>query len=253
MDDPITVGQSFDKSITGTKRLIGLNFSEEKTQEEIEKLPYVCEQADGDKIAILIEHNGEDQLISPEENCRKIAGFDVIEILNEPIAAALAYGFDKKNIPRILVFDFGKETLDITIATLENNNFNIDYIDRDQHLGGIDVDRYTADIILEQWALYDEDIEKKRNEVKKKRDILKMVAEKTKIQLSYRTAVNIELDEFYVNGFDDQPYIFITIDEFEEANTKIFERISVLLRNVFINSGFHPDDIDKVILAGGNS
>jgi len=178
-----------------------------------------------------------------------IAGLNVKRIVNEPTAAALAYGLDKKNSHTILVFDFGGGTFDVSILELGDGVFEVKATSGNNHLGGDDIDDKIIEYLVKEF--------KKENGIDLNKDNLalqrlKDSAEKAKIELSstQQTEINIP----YVTADSSGPKhlnIKLTRAKFEEICDDIFEKLKSPTKQALKDS--KVDKVDKVILVGGSS
>ncbi len=174
-----------------------------------------------------------------------IAGLEVLRIINEPTAASLAYGLQKRTQGMIAVYDLGGGTFDISILKLKNGIFEVLATNGDTHLGGDDFDRRIADLILKQVR------EQRRLDLDAYPDTIQAVrleAEKAKIRLSdeHKTTVVIDLP----NG-GGQFELELTRDQLESLTTDLVERTLGPCRQALKDAGLTPADIDEVVLVGG--
>ena len=197
----------------------------------------------------------------------KLAGIEVLRIINEPTAAALAYGLgteenlsdsisitiikkDNKISRKVLVFDLGGGTFDVTILTIENNKFDVKATLGDTHLGGSDFDNILVDFCIKDFCdkmdINKDDILKDSNALKR----LKNQCEKAKKKLSYNLSTSIKIYNFF-NGIN--LYMEITRERFNQECENLYKRIENILDKVIIDSTFNIEEIDDVILIGGSS
>ena len=179
----------------------------------------------------------------------KIAGLNVISIINEPTAAAIAYGLENKSNKerKVCVFDFGGGTLDVSILFIHNDNFKVMNCGGDSHLGGEDIDNELVKFCIDKFKEeHNIDIS---NDLKALRR-LKIYCEKTKEQLSVADEANIEIENLSEN---EDLKITILRTEFENLCIRIFERCINLLKETIENSSYSKNEIDEVILIGGSS
>lgn len=181
-----------------------------------------------------------------------IAGLDVKRIINEPTAAALAYGLDKKNKDmKIAVFDLGGGTFDISILELGDGVFEVKSTDGDIHLGGDDFDQKIIDWLAQEFK-NDEGVDLKQDPMALQR--LKEAAEKAKIELSSSTSTEINLPYIMpVNGIPKHLVRTLTRAKFEQLADSLFQRMLEPCRRATQNSGLSISDIDEVILVGGST
>ncbi len=182
----------------------------------------------------------------------EIAGLTIKRIINEPTAAALAYGLDKKNIEqKVVVFDFGGGTHDVSILELGDGVFEVLSTDGDTHLGGDDVDEAIISWLSEEFKK-DEGLDLKKDPMALQR--LKEAAEKAKIELSSTTSTEINLP--YIMPVDGVPkHLVRTLQrsKFEQLISSIVERTIAPCRSALKNAGLSTSDIDEVILVGGST
>ena len=185
------------------------------------------------------------------KNAGKIAGLDVERIINEPTAAALAYGLDKDNSETVLVFDLGGGTFDVSILELGDGVFEVKSTSGNNHLGGDDFDKRIMDYLVEQF--------KKENGIDLSNDKMAMqrlkdAAEKAKKDLSGVTSTQISLP-FISQGENGPLHLDVTLTraKFEELVDDLLESTLVPVRNALKDAGLKASDIDKVLLVGGST
>ena len=182
----------------------------------------------------------------------EIAGLTIKRIINEPTAAALAYGLDKKGVDqKIVVFDFGGGTHDVSILELGDGVFEVLATDGDTHLGGDDVDNAIIDWLAAEFKA-DEGIDLMQDPMALQR--LKEAAEKAKIELSSTTSTEINLP--YIMPVDGIPkHLVRTLQrsKFEQLIASIVERTIAPCRSALKSAGLSVNDIDEVILVGGST
>lgn len=182
----------------------------------------------------------------------EIAGLKVRRIINEPTAAALAYGLDKKGIDqKIVVFDFGGGTHDVSILELGDGVFEVLATDGDTHLGGDDVDERIINWLAEEFKS-DEDIDLREDPMALQR--LKEAAEKAKIELSSTSSTEINLP--YVTATASGPkHLVRTLSKakFEQLIDDLVKRTIKPCATALKNAGLSTSDIDEVILVGGST
>ena len=181
----------------------------------------------------------------------KIAGLDVLRIINEPTAASLAYGIDKTDDHTILVYDLGGGTFDVSILELGDGVFEVKATNGDTHLGGDDFDKRIMDWMVDDF--------KAKNGIDLSTDKMAMqrlreAAEKAKIELSSMVQTEINLP-YITAGADGPKHLEMTLTraKFEEMTADLVERTIGPTRNALSDAGLTPDKIDKVILVGGSS
>lgn len=181
----------------------------------------------------------------------RIAGFEVKRILNEPTAAALAYGLDKKGEHKIAVYDLGGGTFDITIMEVGEGVFEVLSTNGDTHLGGADMDRAIVDYIADKFM--EEHGVDLRKDVKALQRLIE-AAEKAKIELSSTMQTTIELP--YITTVNNEPLHLqetLTRAKFEELIKPIVEKTIEPCRQALKDAKLEPDDIDHVVLVGGTT
>ncbi|MDB9881601.1 molecular chaperone DnaK [Bacteroidia bacterium] len=182
----------------------------------------------------------------------EIAGLKVERVVNEPTAAALAYGLDKKDIDqKIAVYDLGGGTFDISILELGDGVFEVKSTNGDTHLGGDDFDRVIIDWLAEEFKA-DENLDLRKDPMALQR--LKEAAEKAKIELSSSTQTEINLP--YVTATDSGPKHLVrslTRAKFEQLADDLIKRSMEPVKKAMSDAGYTAADIDEVILVGGST
>ncbi|WP_165024675.1 molecular chaperone DnaK [Dysgonomonas sp. ZJ279] len=182
----------------------------------------------------------------------EIAGLKVQRIVNEPTAAALAYGLDKAHKDmKIAVFDLGGGTFDISILELGDGVFEVKSTNGDTHLGGDDFDQVIIDWLADEF-LKDEGLDLRKDPMALQR--LKEAAEKAKIELSSSTSTEINLPYIMpVNGIPKHLVKTLTRAKFEQLADKLIRACIEPCRNSLRDAGYTASDIDEVILVGGST
>ena len=180
-----------------------------------------------------------------------IAGLEVLRIINEPTAAALAYGLDKDNDETILVFDLGGGTFDVSILELDEHTFEVKATSGDTHLGGDDFDKKVMDWMVSEFKR-DNGIDLSKDKMSAQRLI--EAAEKAKIELSSMTSTNINLP-FITADASGPKHLDLTLTraKFDDLTRDLVERTMGPTRNAMKDAGLSGKDIDKIILVGGSS
>ena len=182
----------------------------------------------------------------------EIAGLKVRRIVNEPTAAALAYGLDKKNADmKIAVFDLGGGTFDISILELGDGVFEVKSTNGDTHLGGDDFDQVIIDWLAAEFK-NDEGIDLRQDPMALQR--LKEAAEKAKIELSSSTSAEINLP--YIMAVNNMPKHLVrtlTRSKFEQLADRYIQACVEPCRKALSDAGMKASDIDEVILVGGST
>ncbi len=182
----------------------------------------------------------------------EIAGLNVKRIINEPTAASLAYGLDKKSQDlKIAVFDLGGGTFDISILELGDGVFEVKSTNGDTHLGGDDFDHLIIDWMAEEF-LKDEGIDLRKDPMALQR--LKEAAEKAKIELSSTTSTEINLPYIMpVDGIPKHLVKTLTRAHFEKLCDNLFQSCIEPCQKALSDSGYKASDIDEVLLVGGST
>jgi molecular chaperone DnaK len=182
----------------------------------------------------------------------EIAGLKVRRIINEPTAAALAYGLDKKNRDiKIVVFDCGGGTHDVSVLELGDGVFEVKSTDGDTHLGGDDFDQVIIDWLADEFKS-EEGIDLRQDPMALQR--LKEAAEKAKIELSSTTSSEINLPYIMpVNGIPKHLVKSLTRAKFEQLADSLIKRTIEPCKTALKNAGYSIGDIDEVILVGGST
>ncbi|MFP4446865.1 MAG: molecular chaperone DnaK [Desulfosudaceae bacterium] len=275
-----------EHTVFGVKRLIGRKFESPEAQNDIKILPYKIEKADNGDVRIVIrdkkhspaeissfiladiKHTAEEYLgekvtdavitvpayfndsqRQATKDAGKIAGLNVQRIINEPTAASLAYGLDKKNDEKIAVFDLGGGTFDISILELGDGVFEVKSTNGDTHLGGEDFDLRLVDYLASEFRK-DQGIDIREDKMALQR--LKEAAEKAKMELS--SAVQTEVNLPFITADASGPKhlnIKLTRAKFEELVSDLLEKLEDPCRIALKDSGFGADKINEVILVGG--
>ena len=181
----------------------------------------------------------------------RIAGLEVERIINEPTAAALAYGLDKGDAHKILVYDLGGGTFDVSLMEVGDGVFEVLATGGDTHLGGDDFDNRLIDYIAAEFQK-ENGIDLKQDRMALQR--LKEAAEKAKIELSGLMSVNVNLP-FITADATGPKHLDVTISraKFNELTADLVDRTIVPLTQALKDAGLTAKDIDKVILVGGST
>ena len=183
----------------------------------------------------------------------KIAGLDVKRIINEPTAAALAYGLDKMNKDmKVAVYDLGGGTFDISILELGGGMIEVKSTNGDTHLGGDDFDQVIIDWLAGEFAAENGGIDLKKDPMALQR--LKEAAEKAKIELSNQNSTEINLPYIMpVDGIPKHLVKTLTRAKFEMLCDDLFQRTIEPCRKALQDAKLNPSDIDEVLLVGGST
>ena len=181
----------------------------------------------------------------------KIAGLEVLRIINEPTAAALAYGLDKDTDQKIMVYDLGGGTFDVSILEIGDGVFEVLATSGNNRLGGDDFDEKIMDYLADEF--------KKENGIDLKADKmalqrLKEAAEKAKIELSGVMSTNINLPFITADATGPKHLdMTLTRQKFNELTSDLVEKTMIPTQNAINDAGISPSEIDKVLLVGGSS
>jgi len=176
-----------------------------------------------------------------------IAGLNVLRIINEPTAAAIAYGLDKQAEKNILVYDLGGGTFDVSLLTIDNGVFEVVATSGDTHLGGEDFDQRLMSHFAEKFKKANgEDMTKDKKAMQK----LRKEVEKAKRALSSTPSVQVRIESIF-NGkdLDDS----LTRAKFESLNMDLFEKTLTPVKDVLSDSKMHKSDIHEIVLVGGST
>ena len=270
------------------KRFIGHNFDEPQVQQDIKHVPFEVRRSSdggievkmgdawhrseqisamilqklkadaearlGDKVTeavITVPAYFNDSQRQATKDAGKIAGLDVKRIINEPTAAALAYGFNKKKDEKIAVFDFGGGTFDISILEVGDDVVEVKSTDGDSHLGGRDIDQKIVAWLAESFKK-DQGIDLMKDPLAVQR--LDEAGEKAKIELS--TAVQTEINiPFITSGADGPKHFLVTMTraKLEEIAQEFVDRAMTITKRAVEASPFKINEIQEVILVGGQT
>ena len=274
-----------DNTIYGIKRLIGRKYSDDEVKHDLDIMPYkivkkgsgVAVKMDGkeytpeeisamilskikaDAEAFLGEKVTEAIITVPAyfddsqrqatKDAGKIAGLEVRRIINEPTAAALAYGLDKKDDEQIVVFDLGGGTFDVSILELGDGVFEVKSTNGDTHLGGEDFDNVIVNFLCDQFKS-ESDIDIRGDAAAMQR--IKDAAEKAKIELS--TAKETEVNLPYLTADADGPKHFeytLTRAKLEEMVAELLDRLEKPIDKALKDAKLKAGDIDEIVMVGG--
>jgi len=275
-------------TIYGIKRFIGHNFEDTAVQKDKEIVPYEVKKADNGGVLV---HMGEKDL-RPEEvsamilqklksdaerklgekiteavitvpayfndsqrqatkDAGKIAGLEVKRIINEPTAAALAYGFNKKKDEQIVVYDFGGGTFDVSVLEVGDDVIEVKSTDGDSHMGGRDIDQQIVRWIADEFKK-DSGIDVTKDPLALQR--LDEAAEKAKMELS--TVAETEINIPFITSTDEGPQhllLTLTRSKLEELAQDFITRSVDITKRAIEASPFKKEDIDEIILVGGQT
>jgi molecular chaperone DnaK len=181
----------------------------------------------------------------------QIAGLEVARIINEPTAAALAYGLDKKSQEKIVVFDLGGGTFDVSVLEVADGVFRVISTNGDTHLGGDDFDQVLINHVADEF--------KKENGIDLRKDAMALqrlqeACEKAKKELSSATSTDINLPFITADANGPKHLQFnITRSKFEQLEDSLFERCRGPVEKALKDAKLEPKDIDEVVLVGGST
>merc|ERR1719169_401495 len=176
-----------------------------------------------------------------------IAGLDVMRLINEPTAAAIAFGLDKKTEKNILVYDLGGGTFDVSLLTIDNGVFEVVATNGDTHLGGEDFDQRVMQHFIKIFnKKHSKDMTKDKRALQK----LRREVEKTKRALSSTHQARVEIEALY-DGVDFSETL--TRARFEEINNDLFKNTLGPVKQVMEDSGLKKNQIDEIVLVGGST
>jgi len=181
----------------------------------------------------------------------KIAGLEVLRIINEPTAAALAYGLDKKSNERILVFDLGGGTFDVSVLEVGDGVFEVLSTSGDTHLGGDDFDKVIVDHLADTFKA-NEGIDLRQDKQALQR--LTEAAEKAKIELSSATQAEINLP--FITATPEGPKhldLTLTRARFEELASRLIDRCKVPVEQALKDAKLSASELDEVVMVGGST
>ena len=275
-----------ENTVFGIKRLIGRQYDTKEVQDDIRVLPFKIEKAAngdvrinlrgkqfspaeissfilatikksaeeylGEKIAdavITVPAYFSDSQRQATKDAGKIAGLNVLRILNEPTAASLAYGLDKKKDEKIVVFDLGGGTFDVSVLEIGDGVFEVKATNGDTHLGGEDFDLRLIDYLANEFKK-EQGIDLRTDKMALQR--LKEAAEKAKIELSstMQTEVNLPFITADANG-PKHLAIKMTRAKLESLVDDLLEKLESPCRTALKDAGLSTGDMDEVILVGG--
>ena len=275
-----------ENTVFGVKRLIGRKFDSKEVQDDIKVLPYRIEKSPNGDVRINLrgkpyspaeissfilanikktaeEYLGEtitdavitvpayfsDSQRQATKDAGKIAGLNVLRIINEPTAASLAYGLDKKKDEKIAVFDLGGGTFDISILEIGDGVFEVKATNGDTHLGGEDFDLKLIDYLAAEFKK-DQGIDLRKDKMALQR--LKEAAEKAKIELSSSVQTDVNLPFITADAAGPKHLnIKLTRAKLEDLVGDLLDKLEPPCLTALKDAGLGAADIDEVILVGG--
>src|SRR3954469_17072972 len=181
----------------------------------------------------------------------RIAGLEVLRIINEPTAAALAYGLDKKNSGTIAVYDLGGGTFDISVLEIGDGVFEVKSTNGDTFLGGEDFDLRVIDYLADEFRK-DQGIDLRKDKLARQR--LKEAAEKAKIELSSSKETEINLPFITADASGPKHLVMkLTRSKFEQLVEPILKRLMPPVEQAIKDAGLTPKDIEEIVLVGGST
>lgn len=253
-----------DRTISSIKRHMGTDYKVEiddkkYSPEEIsamilQKLKEDAEKYLGEKVTqavITVPAYFSDSQRQATKDAGRIAGLEVLRIINEPTAASLAYGIDKSDDHTVMVYDLGGGTFDVSILDVGDGVFEVKATNGDTHLGGDDFDQKIVDWMVAEFKK-NEGIDLSNDRMAMQR--LREAAEKAKIELSGVLTTNINLP-FITAGAEGPKHLDmdLTRAKFDELTADLVERTMEPTRKAMADAGLSASDINKVILVGGSS
>ncbi len=275
-----------ENTVFGVKRLIGRKFASKQVQDDIKVLPFKIEQASNGDIRINLkgkqhssaeissyilanikktaeEYLGEtitdavitvpayfdDSQRQATKDAGRIAGLNVLRIINEPTAASLAYGLDKKKEEKIAVFDLGGGTFDVSILEIGEGVFEVKATNGDTHLGGEDFDLRLIDYLADEFHK-DQGLDLRKDKMALQR--LKEAAEKAKMELSASMETDVNLPFITADASGPKHLnIKITRAKLEALVADLLDKLENPCTTALKDSGLSSGQIDEVILVGG--
>ena len=253
-----------ERTISSIKRHMGSDYKvnidgKDYTPQEISAMILQKLKADGEaylgekitEAVITVPAYFNDAQRQATKDAGKIAGLDVKRIINEPTAAALAYGLDEGKEQKIMVYDLGGGTFDVSIIEIGDGVIEVKSTNGDTHLGGDDYDQKIIDWLVSEFKAK-EGIDLSGDKMAMQR--LKEAAEKAKKELSSTTTSNINLP-FITATADGAKHLDMNLTKakFEELTNDLTEKTAIPVQNALKDAGYSASDINKVLLVGGST
>jgi len=253
-----------DRTVISIKREMGTSYKvnidgKQYTPQDISamiltKMKETAESYLGEKVSqavITVPAYFNDSQRQATKDAGRIAGLEVLRIINEPTAASLAYGLDKEENQKILVYDLGGGTFDVSILDIGDGVFEVLSTNGNTRLGGDDFDQRIIDYVAEQFKK-ENGIDLKQDKIAAQR--LKEAAEKAKIELSGTTTANINLP-FITADATGPKHLDVTLTQakFNELTADLVDATVEPMRKALKDAGLTVDQINKVILVGGST
>ena len=253
-----------DRTVISIKREMGTSYKvnidgKQYTPQDISamvltKMKETAESYLGEKVTqavITVPAYFNDSQRQATKDAGRIAGLEVLRIINEPTAASLAYGLDKEENQKILVYDLGGGTFDVSILDIGDGVFEVLSTNGNTRLGGDDFDQRIIDYVAEQFKK-ENGIDLKQDKIAAQR--LKEAAEKAKIELSGTTTANINLP-FITADATGPKHLGVTLTQakFNELTADLVDATVEPMRKALKDAGLTVDQINKVILVGGST
>ena len=253
-----------DRTVISIKREMGTTYKvnidgKQYTPQDISamiltKMKETAESYLGEKVTqavITVPAYFNDSQRQATKDAGRIAGLEVLRIINEPTAASLAYGLDKEENQKILVYDLGGGTFDVSILEIGDGVFEVLSTNGNTRLGGDDFDQRIIDYVAEQFKK-ENGIDLKQDKIASQR--LKEAAEKAKIELSGTTTANINLP-FITADATGPKHLDVTLTraKFDELTSDLVDATVEPMRKALKDAGLSVDQINKVILVGGST
>jgi len=220
----------------------------------LQKMKQAAEEYLGQKVSkavITVPAYFNDSQRQATKDAGKIAGLEVLRIVNEPTAAALAYGLDKKKDETIAVYDFGGGTFDISILEVGEGVVEVKSTNGDTHLGGDNIDQRVIDWIVDEF-IKDQGIDLSKDKMALQR--LKEAAEKAKMELSSTMETEINLPFITADASGPKHLnMKLTRAKFEQLVEDILQKSVQPCKQAMADAGVKPEDIDEVVLVGGST